>query len=552
MSNSSLVDYTLLSPNNSGKRTHKVDRITPHCFVGQVTAERGAEVFLPESRQASCQYVIGLDGRVALVCDEGNRSWCTSSNSNDQRAITIECASDNTHPYAFTNACYNKLIELTIDICKRYGKTKLVWINNKEQALAYEPKDNELQVTVHRWFANKSCPGDWMMDKMDDYVTKVNSKIAKTSVNMSEKEIWDYLLSTGMTACGVAGLMGNLYAECGLKACNLQNNGNNRLGLTDEQFTAKVDSDEYSKETFIRDGYGYGLAQWTYWSRKQALYEYVVSKGASIGCCKTQLEYLVKEISGYKAVISVLKSTTSVREASDIVLLQYERPADQSEAVQVKRANFGQVYYDRYANVTPAPIEPKPVEKKYYRVRLSWTDAKSQLGAYEVLDNAKKACKVGYTVYDWNGKEVYSNKVETTKVLVEGDVITLKAGSTYWDGKAIPSWVFKSTLYYRGKNNNGVIFSTLKTGAVTGVVKESAINELNNNSNINSGANNKFPYKVKVIVDALNYRKGPGTNYGINGAITDKGIYTIVDENNGWGKLKSGAGWIKLSYTKKL
>ena len=387
MSSSSLVDYTLLSPNNSGKRTHKIDRITPHCFVGQVTAERGAEVFASKSKQASCQYVIAKDGRVALVCDEDNRSWCTSSNSNDQRAITIECASDIKSPYAFTDACYNKLIDLTVDICKRYGKTKLVWINNKEQALAYEPKDNELQVTVHRWFANKSCPGDWLMSRMDDYVAKVNSRL------------------------------------------------NN-----------------------------------------------VVQPAPS------------------------------------------------------------------------APSAPSNEDKKYYRVRLSWADAKSQLGAYENFDNAKEACKTGYAVYDWNGNEVYSNRVETPKVLVDGDVITLKEYATYLDGRAIPSWVTKSTLYYRGRNSKGIMFSTQKTGAITGVISESAINGLGNNSSTstNSVANNKFPYKVKVTADALNYRKGPGVSYGINGTITDRGIYTIVDEVSGWGKLKSGAGWINLKYTSRV
>lgn len=130
----------------------------------------------------------------------------------------------------------------------------------------------------------------------------------------------------------------------------------------------------------------------------------------------------------------------------------------------------------KYDNVKVEPEKPKEeVEeiKKWYRVRLSWEDSKSQLGAYAILENAKAACKEGYTVYDWNGNAVYSNKKEEVKAeLKEGDVITLKAGCTYYNGKMIPSWVFKSTLYYRGKNNNGIIFSTLKTGAITGVVKE--------------------------------------------------------------------------------
>ena len=117
MSNSPLVSYTKLSPNHSGQRTHAVDRITPHCVVGQCSVETLGNIFAPTSRQASCQYGIGVDGRVGMYVEEKNRSWCSSSNANDQRAITIECASDATHPYAFNDTVYAKLIELCVDFC---------------------------------------------------------------------------------------------------------------------------------------------------------------------------------------------------------------------------------------------------------------------------------------------------------------------------------------------------------------------------------------------------------------------------------------------------
>lgn len=121
MSNSSLVDCTRYSPNHSGKRTHAIDTITPHCVVGQLSAERIGDCF-PEGRDASCNYGIGYDGRVCLIVDECNRSWCSSSNANDQRAITIECASDKAEPYTMNNAVYNKLVALCVDICKRHKK----------------------------------------------------------------------------------------------------------------------------------------------------------------------------------------------------------------------------------------------------------------------------------------------------------------------------------------------------------------------------------------------------------------------------------------------
>ena len=99
MSNSNLVSYTKLSPNHSGRRTHGIDRITPHCVVGQCSVETLGNIFAPTSREASCNYGIGVDGRVGMYVEEKNRSWCSSSNSNDQRAVTIECASDTKHPY---------------------------------------------------------------------------------------------------------------------------------------------------------------------------------------------------------------------------------------------------------------------------------------------------------------------------------------------------------------------------------------------------------------------------------------------------------------------
>lgn len=177
MSNSPLVSYTKLSPNHSGQRTHAIDRITPHCVVGQCSVETLGNIFAPTSRQASCQYGIGADGRVGMYVEEKNRSWCSSSNANDQRAVTIECASDTEHPYAFKDVVYNKLIELCVDICKRNGKTKLLWLGDKSKTLAYTPASNEMVLTVHRWFANKSCPGDWMYSRMGDLASKVTAKL---------------------------------------------------------------------------------------------------------------------------------------------------------------------------------------------------------------------------------------------------------------------------------------------------------------------------------------------------------------------------------------
>ena len=200
--NSSMVVYTKLSPNNSGQRTHSIDRITPHCVVGQCTAEGLGDWFAKTSTQASSNYGIGKDGRVGMYVEEKNRSWCSSSNANDQRAITIECASDTTEPYAFKDVVYQTLIKLCVDICKRNGKNKLLWLGDKDKTLSYEPKSGEMILTVHRWFANKSCPGNWMYARMGDLAEKVtaalggdadsatNTQTTQTSVLYRVRKTW--------------------------------------------------------------------------------------------------------------------------------------------------------------------------------------------------------------------------------------------------------------------------------------------------------------------------------------------------------------------------
>lgn len=257
--NSALVDCAIKSPHHSGKRTHSIDRITPHCTVGQMSVESIGACFQGEQKK-SCNYGIGTDGKVCLIVDEENRSWCSSSSANDQRAVTIECASDSYAPYAFNDAVYNKLIELCVDVCRRNGKSKLIWIQNKEDALRYTPREDEMQLTVHRWFSNKSCPGDWLFSRMKKMANEVSYRLRKQG----------------------------------------------------EQVEERAEEDRTVQEDAVRK---------------------------------------------------------------------------------------------------------------------------------------------------WN----------------EGDIIKLKPGATYYDGRAIPTWVFKSTLYYRRENENGVVFSTKKTGAITGVIKKENI-----------------------------------------------------------------------------
>ena len=435
--NSSMVVYTKLSPNNSGQRTRGIDRITPHCTVGQVTAEGLGDWFAKGSTKASSNYGIDRDGRVALYVEEKNSSWCSSSNANDQRAVTIECASDAKEPYAFRDIVYQRLVELCVDICKRNGKNRLIWFGDKEKTLNYTPKEDEMILTVHRWFANKSCPGDWMYARMGELAEKVTAALGGAlSSNdpgepiSDEEKIWKFLYGKIGNAYGAAGLMGNLYAESGLRANNLQNSYEKKLNITDAEYTRLVDGGNYPD--FITDKAGYGLAQWTFWSRKKGLLDYAKAHGRSIGDLDMQLDFLWKELNdSYSAVLIVLQNAENVREASDAVLLGYERPADTGVEVQKKRAGYGQGYYEKYA-----------------------------------------------------------------------------------DGGKVPS-----------------------SGGMSNV---------------------DCPFLVRITAKDLRIRKGAGTDTAWTGKYAPPGVYTIVEVKSGkgsdagWGRLKSGAGWIALSYAKRV
>lgn len=486
MSNSKLVNYTKLSPHYT-KMTNKVNKkITIHHMAGNLTVERCGEVF-SGTREASSNYGIGTDGRVGLYVEEENRAWTSSNADNDNQAITIEVANDIIGgDWHVSDIALNKLIELCVDICKRNNIDRLNYTG-----------DAKGNLTMHKYFAATTCPGPYLESKFPYITEEVNKRLvnkevkAKTCINMTEEEIWNYLLGSGLSEAGVAGLMGNLYSESGLKANNLQNSGNKRLGLTDEQYTEKVDSGEYTKEQFIRDKIGYGLAQHTYWSRKQALYEFISSKGASIGCTKTQLDFIVQELKGYKTVYEVLKSAKSVKEASDIVLTQYEKPADQSDQVKIKRATFGENIFNKY------------------------------------------------------NKKEHIDKEVNTEIRV-GDIVKLKEGAKQYNGNAIrQDYIDKEYTVKEIKGTRAVL--TINNSVIYAV-------NINNLRAIDNKVGTPVfkDYKVKILVDDLNIRKGPGIEHSIVGVIKDKGVYTIIEESGNWLRLKSKAGWIYSGYTKKL
>lgn len=190
---SPLCTYIRLSPNCTHSRNHIIDRITPHVIVGQCTAKQAANLsrFVNYNGKggASCNYAIGKEGDYAGLVDERDRSWCTSSRENDHRAITFEIASDSKHPYAITDAAYRAMLDLMTDICKRYGKTKLLWLGSKEATLSYTPAADEMVLTAHRWFANKACPGDYIYLREGEIAKEVTRRLAQPDIKDNKEDI---------------------------------------------------------------------------------------------------------------------------------------------------------------------------------------------------------------------------------------------------------------------------------------------------------------------------------------------------------------------------
>ena len=493
--NSPLVAHTRISPNHSGQRTHAIDRITPHCVVGQCTAEGLGDWFVKSSTQASSNYGIDKDGRVGLYVEEKNRSWCTSSNANDQRAVTIECASDTSEPYAFRDVVYQKLITLCVDICRRNGKTKLIWFGDKDKTLNYSPKANEMILTVHRWFANKSCPGNWMYARMGDLADKVTAQLgggaqqktepkkggtqATALKSLSEADAVKAVGSLFTADMNKSGILASVslaqfILESGYGKTELAQNANNCFGMK-----KSLSGNTWSGSTWD------GKSIYTKKTQEQnadGSYVTITADFRKYPCIEDSIAdhsaYLLGAKNGSKDRYAGLKGCKDYKKAAQII--KDGGYATSHTYVQklvdiIERWNLTQ--YDN-ADASEAPV-------KWYRVRKSWTDAASQKGAYKVLDNAK-ACadkNPGYSVYDNDGNKVYSPK-----------------------GTGTPS----------------------------------------------------LPFLVRVSITDLNIRTGPGTDHAKVGRYTGVGVYTIVEVSSGkgsdagWGRLLSGAGWISLDYATRI
>lgn len=428
----------------------------------------------------------------------------------------------------------------------------------------------------------------------------------------NEQKIWNYLKSKGLNDYGIAGMMGNIFCESGLQSNNLQNNGNRKLGVTDDEFVVMVDSGTYSRATFINDGFGMGICQWTYKTRKAALYDFAKSKNASIADLEMQLEFLYKELSeSYKTVLNELKCATSVLAASNAVLTKFERPADMGTAVQTKRASYGQTYYNKYAKKAPVDGVNTMTESELRKQVANWLvqylgikEGSAQHKAILAVYNNSKLCpRYTMTTSDaWCATAVSAAfiacglagaagsgklfqcvkcscnnmiaKAKTQGIWVENDAYVPKVGDVIlydWkdsgvgdntgssDHVGIVYSISGSTIkVIEGNKSNTVAYRTLSVNGryIRGYITPNYAKFAGTTTTPSPipetpaiETNTSFPavpFMVKVLISDLNYRSAGSMSGKVLGQ-TGKGSFTITEVNaDGWGKLKSGAGWIYL------
>ena len=578
MSNSSLATYKLLSPNHSGQRTMPIDRITPHCVVGQLSAAGICGCFTSSSVQASCNYGIGKDGDIGLCVEEKNRSWCTSSNANDQRAVTIECASDRTDPYAFTDKCYNSLVNLCIDICKRNGKKKLIWFGDKTKTLNYSPKSDEMILTVHRWFAAKSCPGNWMYARMGDLANKVTARLSGESIDTSTstssstkyyrvRKTWSdeksqlgayTILQNAKDNCPVGY---SVFDESGKAVYTHQpsNNSSSTSGTHTSEFAYLTDKQSAAKllEVATPIAKEYGLLP-------SVLAAQCVLES---GFCKTELAKKADNILGMKTNLlnSTWTSPTWDGKSSVTILTPeyYNGVKVMVNAPFRKYSCIEDCMKDRCAFFLNAKVSVNAAHPKYYGVTNCKT-YKEQITfikehGYATDPNyISKVCDI-IKRYSLDANDGFSSTPSTpSQSSIQSTTTTSKTlyrvATSYSGGKYVGQIGAYEVFDNAKKAASEASQSAKKTYYVydnAGTVVYTA--EYKSSSTSTGSSASKKLYDVKVTTTDLRIRKTP--NGAIKGYIKP-GVYGITEEKtvNGlkWGHLLSGAGWIALKYATRL
>ena len=336
-----------------------------------ITTYEGVNAFIGKTAAGDVAAVQTLPWDFApWGCGSGVRGSCNNG------WVQLEICEDGLTDKAYFEKIYQEAAELTAYLCQRYGldpngtttlngvKVPVILDHKTSHALGLGSNHGD----VGHWFPRHGKNLEtFRADVASLLKVTTTAKPVTTATGsasgleypegaIKHREMYQLLREAGLTEIGAAALMGNLYAESGLAANNLQNNGNTRLGVSDEEFTKRLDSGAYTRAQFIGDGYGYGLAQWTYSTRKAALYDYMRKAGKSLGDAVIQIAFLIQELkTSYKVVWAALTGgAKTLREASDIVMTRFEAPADQSEKRKQERAEYGQEFYDKYASTKPS------------------------------------------------------------------------------------------------------------------------------------------------------------------------------------------------------
>ena len=614
-------------------------------------------------------------------CGSGSKGSCNNG------WIQFEICEDSTNDKAYLEAAYKEACEITAYLCKLFGidpngtvdyngikvptilchqdSYKLGLGSNHSDIYDWFPKYGKSMVTARADVAKLLAE--------DNSGTQTAFPVSQpVTVTDAEKEIWDRLNAAIQNPYGAAGVMGNFKAESNCRANNLQNTFEKKLGMTDEEYTAAVDNGSYTN--FVHDSAGYGLYQATYWSIKESLLNYARSKGVSIGDRDMQVEHFLKMMKeDYPAIWKVLTTAKTVREASDAVLLKFERPADQSEAVQVKRAGYGEEFLAKYGGTMPAAKETGEdategcAADKLIAVAIGEIGYKEKASNSSLDDKTANARSANYTKYARDFDQKYPNWYNGKKngyawcdMFVDWCFLTAFGYEnalrlTCQPEKSAGAGCTYSLRYYKNKGQfhtsdpkpgDQIFFGTsLDNSSHTGIVEKADGSKvytiegntsdqvarrnyaLNNSRILGYGrpaydekgtgaeptvpatpavtkyyrvrkswsdkasqigaftvlqnakncvdANHGYaayddagnqvypaaaeqgftPYLVRVTISDLNYRKGPSTSYASYGFI-GPGVYTIVDEVNGWGLLKAYKekrnGWISLAYATRI
>ena len=429
-------------------------------LLGQNQYNNHWNTYHPGGREVCVHGFIGklADGTIATyqTLPWDHRGWHAGGSANNTH-IGFEICEDGLTDSTYFEKVYQEAVELCAYLCKEYGLTEADVICHSE---GYRKGIASNHGDVMHWFPKHGKSMDTFRAAVKELLNTAPEKEpatpAITPLADREKAIWDYLFGKLGNAYGAAGIMGNLNAESSLSPINLQNSYEKKLGFTDESYTDAVDNGTY--DNFVKDSAGYGLAQWTYWSRKQGLLEFAKTQGKSIGDLTLQLDFLWKELTeNYSGILKTLQTATTVEEASTAVLTKYERPADMGESVQKKRAAFGESYLKKYAMVD----YPEKLTTGYYRVRKTWADKKSQVGAYRILANAKAAADKhpGTFVFTDDGVAIYPAE-DTAEETYR--IHTVVKGDTLWEIANV--YLGDGSLYPEIKALNGLSSNVIYTG----------------------------------------------------------------------------------------